>query len=95
MRAGALASAAAVVALGLAIGLTDAGAPADARAFRAPGPAALAASPHVQPAAAGPVKHASKAKHHKPKHHKPKHHGLKPHQPKHPKPPKHHEPKHH
>ena len=40
VRAGALAGAAAVVALGLAIGLPDGGAPADARAFRAPGPAA-------------------------------------------------------
>jgi tRNA A-37 threonylcarbamoyl transferase component Bud32 len=106
VRAGALAGAAAVVALGLAIGLPDGGAPADARAFRAPGPAAtapvlpaetsVAASPHVQAAAAaGPVKHASKAKHHKQKPHKPKHDGLKPHKPKHHKPPKHHGPKHH
>ena len=108
--AGALAGAAAVVVLGLAIGLPDGRAPADARALRAPGPSATstqppaeapsaaAAAPQAQPAAAArPAKHhgAPKAKHHKPKHHKPKHHGPKPDKPKHHKPPKHHGHKHH
>jgi tRNA A-37 threonylcarbamoyl transferase component Bud32 len=104
VRAGALASAATLVALGLAVGLPDGGAPADSQAFRAPDPTAasavpraeppsVAATPQAQPAAATrPARHhgATKAKHHKAKHHKPpKHHGPKKHGPKK------HESKHH
>jgi eukaryotic-like serine/threonine-protein kinase len=104
VRAGALAGAAALVALGLAIGLLDGPAPADTRALPASEstagaavplaePPSVAATPQAQPAAV-----TSPAKHHgapRPKHHEPKHHGPKPPKPKHPKPPKHHGPEHH
>ena len=52
VRAGALAGAAAVVALGLAIGLPDGGAPADARRVPAPGPAAAASVLPAEPSVA-------------------------------------------
>ena len=90
-----LAGAAAVVAVGLAIGLRDGG---DAEALRAPNPTgaaalspaeapSVAATPHPRPAAVTPpVKHHGA---HKTKHHKPKHHGAKPHKPKHHKSRKH------
>jgi hypothetical protein len=94
----ALVGAAAVVALGLAIGVPDGGGAADARALRATA-AASAAEPGAEPttgpatadaqpaAVTRPGKHhvAPKAKHPKATHHKPKHH----------KPPKHHGPKKH
>ena len=96
MRAGALVGAA-VVALGLVIGLPDGRAPADNRAFRAPEPTATAKVPPAEPPSvaatpdAQPAAVSRQAKHHggpKAKHHKPKHHGPKPHKPKHHKPPK-------
>jgi tRNA A-37 threonylcarbamoyl transferase component Bud32 len=93
-RSGALAGAAAVIALGLVIGVPGEGAPGDARALRAPEatategvpqaePSSVAATPDAEQAAdLRPAKHhgAARAKHHKPKHHgaKPKHHGGKP-----------------
>ena len=104
VRAGTLAGAAVVVALGLAIGLVDGGAQGDARALRAPEPTATAAVPSAEPASgaatsrAQPAAATRPAKHHgapKAKHHKSKHHGAKPHEPKHPKPPKQHAPRHH
>jgi hypothetical protein len=100
--AGALAGAAAVLALGLAIGLPDGDAPADTRALPEPEPAATAAVPVAEPSSvavtpdAEPAAVTPSARHHgaaKAKHHKAKHHGTKSH-----KPPKHHKPhkpKHH
>ena len=105
----ALAGAAAVVALGLAIGLPDAGAPAETSAFRrrtgtCGGAAgrrrrAVAAAPDAQPVAAkqehGRAHGGYQPKQHKPKHHDAKHHGSKPHKPKHHGPKHHKPPKHH
>ncbi|WP_051248098.1 serine/threonine-protein kinase [Nocardioides halotolerans] len=102
LRAGALVGAAAVIALGLSLGLPYAEAPATTHALRTPassnGPVlpaeapAAAATPGAQPAAATqPRPHRpTRAKHHrkahKPKHHKSKHHKSKHHKPKHHKP---------
>ena len=96
VQAALLGGAAAVVALGLAIGAPDGGEAQALRAHSSTGtaavppaePSSVAATPDARPAAVTPpVKHhgAPKAKHHKPKQHKPKHH----------KPPKHHGPKKH
>jgi serine/threonine protein kinase len=98
---------AAVVALGLALGLPGGGAPADSRAQRAPErtaaataplaePPSVAATPDAQPAVVTrPAGHQHKAKHHGPKPHKPKHHKPKHHRPKHHEPKHHKPPKHH
>ena len=105
----ALAGAAALVALGLGIGLLDSGSPAATKAIGAPDPTATSA-PRADPPTESATFQAQpaavkqkKAKHHgghAAKHHKPKHHGAKPHKPrkphKHPKPPKRGKPpKHH